>query len=157
MDGYSLADLVEMTGAKRRSIQLWADAGVIQADRSTERAGTGVHRRFSRAEAIVACIIHPFADRQIAIGELLSISGMIRASILTRPEIYEAAIAGEGETIFTYEGHKRDKRRGTWPADAPDWIFQYTVMQRDNFASRTTSWPDVMVAIRLETYLAGLR
>jgi hypothetical protein len=156
MDSYSLGDLVEITGAKRRSIQLWADAGVIQAERATERAGTGVHRRFSRTEAIVACVIHPFAERQIAIGELLSISALIRSSVQMNPDPYDAAILGEGETIFAYERHK--KRKGArWPADAPEWISQFTIGPREVFVTRTKSWPDMVMAIRLETYLAGLR
>src|SRR5215208_916304 len=78
VDSYTLADLERVTSAKRRSLQLWADAKVIMADRSTDRAGTGTHRRFSRKEAIVACIVHAFALHQVAIGELLYISLLVR-------------------------------------------------------------------------------
>ena len=45
MDTYTLADLERVTGAKRRSLQLWADAEVIQAD-PRRRAGTGTHGGF---------------------------------------------------------------------------------------------------------------
>ena len=78
MDSYTLADLERVTGAKRRSLQLWADAGVIQAEQGTNRAGTGRHRRFSREQAIVACIVRGFAERQMAIGELVTIAERIR-------------------------------------------------------------------------------
>ena len=78
MDSYTLADLERVTGAKRRSLQLWADAGVIEPERGTNRAGTGTHRQFSRKQAIVACIIRGFAERQMAIGELLSIADEMR-------------------------------------------------------------------------------
>ncbi|WP_156795703.1 hypothetical protein [Bradyrhizobium icense] len=156
MESYSLGDLVNITGAKRRSIQLWADAGVIQAERGTERAGTGTHRRFSRREAIVACVIHPFAERQISIGELLSISAIIRASLLTTPEQFELAIAGGHETIFAYEGRLM-RGKANWPADAPEWSYTYTIGQRETFAKRDTTWPDVVMAIRLETYLSKLQ
>jgi hypothetical protein len=78
VDTYTLADLERVTGAKRRSLQLWADAGVIEAERGTDRAGSGRHRLFPRKQAIVACIIRGFAERQMAIGELLSIADEIR-------------------------------------------------------------------------------
>jgi len=98
VDTYSLADLTRITGAKRRSVQLWAEAGVIKADPFTERAGTGTHRRFSRDEAVIACLVHPWAMRQIAIGELLNVSAAIRRHLQESPvsrEIVEDAIAGK--------------------------------------------------------------
>jgi hypothetical protein len=146
-DSYSLGDLTAITGAKRRSIQLWADRGVIEAFASTANAGTGIHRAFSRREVIIACVIHPFAERQIAIGELLAISGLVRQSIRMTPEPYEAAIAGAGDTIFAYERHLKDGK----------WIKQYTIMPREQFARRGRSWPDMIMAIRLETYLGKLK
>jgi hypothetical protein len=75
---YTLADLTQITGAKRRSVQLWAEAGVIQAAPASERAGSGVHREFSRREAIVACIVAAFAFTGIPIGRLLQISKATR-------------------------------------------------------------------------------
>jgi hypothetical protein len=93
---YSLADLEKATGAKRRSIQLWADAGVIRAYPRTDRRGTGTHRRFSRDEAIMACIIKGLADRQRPIGELLRLSTSIRAFLNSGADrkLLEAAIGG---------------------------------------------------------------
>jgi hypothetical protein len=80
MTDYTLSDLARATGAKPRSIQLWADAGVIKADASTERSGSGTHRRFGRQEAIVACIVAPFAEQKVAIGGLIQIAQGIRGS-----------------------------------------------------------------------------
>jgi hypothetical protein len=79
---YTLADLARVTGAKRRSLQLWADAGVIVPEKSTDRGGSGTHRRFSRKEAVIACIVHAFALHQIAIGELQLISTAMRGFFL---------------------------------------------------------------------------
>jgi hypothetical protein len=155
-DSYSLGELVKLTGAKLRSLQLWAKGNVIHAERGTEGAGTGTHRRFSRREAIVACVIHPFAQRQISIKELESIAATIRAAILTVPEQFELAIAGGHETIFAFEGRLM-RGKPNWPAEAPDWSYTYTIGPRESLTSRTTTWPDVMIAIRLETYLAKLR
>jgi DNA-binding transcriptional MerR regulator len=125
---YALADLARVTGAKRRSLQLWADAGVIRAEKSTDRGGSGTHRRFSRDEAIIAGIIHAFALHQIAIGELLEIAGVVRTFLKTRiivfyppettttrlpreiterenvyQEIIESAINGDGDGALVYE------------------------------------------------------
>jgi hypothetical protein len=134
---YTLADLARVTGAKRRSLQLWADAKIIAANRGTDRAGTGTHRRFSRKEAIIACIIHAFALHQIAIGELQHIARVVRFFIqigegrrerdpddtvwvdIVYPtggrkdasfrKILESAIKGEGDGTLVYESWRDEK------------------------------------------------
>lgn len=123
MDSYTLADLARVTGAKRRSLQLWADAGAIMADQSTDRAGTGTHRRFPRDEAIIACVVHAFALHQIAIGELLRIAAMVRFWIRNNAryvedkprDILEMSIKGEGNALLLYESWRDDslKKRPT--------------------------------------------
>lgn len=75
---FTLADLTKLTGVKRRTVQLWAEAGVIEAMPETERAGTGVHRRFSRQEAMIACVIAPLSLFQISIGALKGIAEYTR-------------------------------------------------------------------------------
>lgn len=90
---YSLADLAKITGAKPRSIQLWADAGVIQPIKGTERGGSGKHRQFSRHEAMIACIIAPFAARKMAIGGLLALSRKMRAYV--RGSSHTAKLMGD--------------------------------------------------------------
>ena len=75
---YSLADVVRMSGGKRRSVQLWAEAGAIRALSRTDRRGTGTHRRFSRDEVIIACCINSLARRQVGIGELARIGKALR-------------------------------------------------------------------------------
>lgn len=107
---YSLADLERISGAKRRSIQLWADAGVIEANPITDRAGTGTHRRFSRKEAIITCVIRAFASHQIAIGELIEISKNLRSFIKTGfgGQVVEDAIRGEGNWGLIYQSWRGD-------------------------------------------------
>jgi DNA-binding transcriptional MerR regulator len=78
MTEYTLSELAKITGAKPRSIQLWADAGIIKAAAATERAGSGTHRRFDRQEAVIACVLTPFADQKIAIGGLSQIAHWLR-------------------------------------------------------------------------------
>jgi hypothetical protein len=75
---YSLADVVRMSGGKRRSVQLWAEAGAIRAFSRTDKRGTGTHRRFSRDEVIIACCLNGLARRQVGVGELLRIGKGIR-------------------------------------------------------------------------------
>ncbi|WP_407146353.1 hypothetical protein [Bradyrhizobium sp. ORS 86] len=155
MDSYSLGDLVEITGAKRRSIQLWADAGVIKAERATHRAGTGTHRRFSRGEAIIACLIRPFAEHQIAIGELEKISASLRSSLDSNTKIFASAIGGDGDTMLVCESWDakgdREYRCGIaqTPVDPRGSQKVYFLHHRK---------PNSMVmAIRLETYLGKLK
>jgi hypothetical protein len=75
---YSLADVVNISGGKRRSVQLWAEAGAIRAFSRTDRRGTGTHRRFSRDEVIIACCLNGLARRQVGIGELARIGKALR-------------------------------------------------------------------------------
>jgi hypothetical protein len=78
MQEYSLADLTKLTGAKRRTVQLWAEAGAIIADPGTDRAGTGTHRKFSRQEAIISLVIDPLARLHVSIGDLLKVASSVR-------------------------------------------------------------------------------
>jgi hypothetical protein len=78
MEDYSLADVVEVTGGKRRSVQLWAEAGAVRAYSATDKRGTGTHRRFSRDEVIITCCLNGLARRQVGIGELIRIGRGLR-------------------------------------------------------------------------------
>jgi hypothetical protein len=143
---FTLADLVEITGAKRRSIQLWADAGVIVADRQTDRAGTGTHRRFGRDEAIVACVVHAFALHQVAIGELLVISSAVRNwmnSPSLRRLIIDQSVEGTGGWSLLYETCKGRRPVCSAFQGKPD--FKY-LDQAEGFAA----------IISLKTYLSRI-
>jgi hypothetical protein len=147
---YSLADLVEITGAKPRSLQIWAERGVIQPIKSTSGAGTGHHRLFSRAEAIIACIIHPFAMRQMAIGELLDLSGAIRQHYAKRPDIYEKARGGgDASTLLSVE---------IWYEDAKETKMGrlLSVYQGSTTFKNSRKPGAIVMIIRLETHLAKL-
>lgn len=45
----TLSDLVEVAGLKRRSVQNWADLGLLDCDPMTVRHGTGVHKKFDQS------------------------------------------------------------------------------------------------------------
>src|SRR5690349_8857885 len=99
---FTLSDLARITGAKPRSIQLWADAGVIRPAKSTQRAGSGTHRVFDRTEAMVACVIAFFAGRKVSIGGLVQVASQVRALAklpgLSRGQVdvLETAASGKG-------------------------------------------------------------
>jgi DNA-binding transcriptional MerR regulator len=98
---YTLADLTRMAGIKRRTIQLWAEGGVLIAESATERQGSGVHRTFSRDEAIICLILSRFAQWNMSIGRLEKIAIALREYFLQNPESragIEQCIRGE-ETI----------------------------------------------------------
>src|SRR3984885_2906215 len=94
---YSLADVVKMSGGKRRSVQLWAEAGAIQAFSRTDKRGTGTHRRFSRDEVVIACCLNSLARRQVGIGELIRIGKGLRRflNIENSRKDIENAISGK--------------------------------------------------------------
>jgi hypothetical protein len=153
-DTYSLRDLVEVTGAKPRSLQLWADRKVIHAVADTDDAGSGVHRRFSRDEAIIACMVHAFALRQISIGELKVIAQIFRSALRiprTRAKVIDA-VQGKGDTFFTYQ----------WAGgeDAKESMLSFNISDEEitSRAFKFLKEPEsMMMAIRLETYLSKLK
>jgi hypothetical protein len=161
VDEYSLADLVEITGAKRRSLQIWADRGVIQPIKSTINAGTGVHRLFSRTEAIIACIIHPFALRQIAVGELHQIAAIVRSALVHRDaewdrkslaEVLEEMIAGDLKGDLMLVVYSRHNERGGPPSHF------LRIGGDEEFDLNRMSKPGALcMAIQLRNYLAKLK
>ena len=146
-DTYSLADLVEVTGANRRSVQIWAERSVLQALVGTEAAGTGVHRRFTRDEAIIACVVHAFAMRHIAIGGLLEISAAVRSFIGSDGSLVYAAIGGSGHTLLNYETwYSKGKLRSEISMGTGGRIL----------ANHSGEPGQMSMVIRLETYLSKL-
>jgi hypothetical protein len=77
----TLADIVKATGSKPRTVQLWADAGVIVPEPGSDREGSGRHRQFSKREVAIACIVAPFAVEKVAIGGLKAIALELRRSV----------------------------------------------------------------------------
>ena len=112
-DQLTLADLVKAIGAKRRTVQLWAEAGVLVADPRSERAGSGTHRLFNVDEVVIGCVINAFALNEMPIGKLLMHSKLLRTDLSVpgiRREVSKAirnetrvylALAGDGTIIFT--------------------------------------------------------
>jgi hypothetical protein len=95
----TLSEISKATAAKPRTVQLWADAGVIVAEPGTDREGSGKHREFSKGEAVIACIVAPFAADKMAIGGLRDIARVVRSGgANTKP--FDNAINGIGNNFL---------------------------------------------------------
>src|SRR5262249_11177957 len=133
---YTVADVIEATGLKRRTVQFWADKGVIQATSATQEGGQGVHRSFTRNELVIACLLHPLSlgwpkDQTRSLGELKEVAKtlrhLVRASV-TRDD-FNGAIAGKGRfyLILTWIFGGGIE---TWVGDAKDHNSFPGVMER---------------------------
>lgn len=98
---FTLSGIAEATRQSKRTVQLWADAGVIKAKPSTMLAGSGVHRRFGRNELIIACVVSPFAKQKVSIGGLDTISVVTRSLLTTsHRRTFERGINQEGQNYL---------------------------------------------------------
>ncbi len=170
---YTLADLVKITGARRRTLQLWAEGRVLEALPTTERQGTGTHRRFDRNEAIVACLLHGFARKmQMPIGVLLRISELLRRMAHKKDlsETIERAIQGnrvwlslrgdgaprfvvkfaDGSTDESFHLILNDFEWETEEETIKDSIYQNTLEAADTFGG-------FLLTIGMHSHLEGLR
>ena len=104
---YTVADIIKATGAKRRTVQFWADKGIIRPTRATQEGGHGVHRSFTRDELIIACLIHPVSlgwrgDQTRSLGEMKELATALRHLLkqsVTRDD-FDDATAGKGQFYF---------------------------------------------------------
>ena len=80
---YRLSTVADIAKAKRRSVQIWAEAGALQASEETEREGSGVHRLFPESELKIAWAIARVAECGVDIGRLLVFSSALRRVIAT--------------------------------------------------------------------------
>jgi hypothetical protein len=118
----ALSDIARVTGAKPRSVQLWADAGVLVADVGTDHEGPGTHREFSRDEVVIACIIAPFAADKVAIGGLLNLAHGIRHAQSKFPVHFEEAIGGKGEVILAISKRRFDPETKLRHSERPEYM-----------------------------------
>jgi hypothetical protein len=115
LEEFTLSTLAEITRMPKRSLQLWADAGVIKANPSTMREGSGVHRKFKREEAIVACIVAPFAKQKMAIGALEQVGDAVRRYLRLPRQIdgvRRAAANDDGKNYYLVVNWIADKSGG---------------------------------------------
>ena len=103
---YELSDIVRITGAKRRTVQFWAESGALKGNPITERAGSGVHRTFSQDEVLIACILNGFARKGIAIGWIIQSAEIVRR-VIEAPfnrNVISHALHGSGMNLLITDG-----------------------------------------------------
>lgn len=79
---YTLSEVAAAIGANRRSLQIWTDAGVLHPEPGTNRAGTGIHRKYRYPEIEIAAICAEAQKFGAGIGMLLAISERWRKRIV---------------------------------------------------------------------------
>jgi DNA-binding transcriptional MerR regulator len=116
--GYSISDIAAATALPKRTIQFWADKGVLKASALTSDAGKGTHRSFSADELVIACLVHPLSlghrgNQVRSIGELKEISKNLRSLVKGQAtkDYFQEAMAGKNTCFLTLiwlfgkEGH----------------------------------------------------
>ncbi len=112
---YTVAELAKALQVKPRTIQLWADFGILEPIGGTQGAGTGVHRRFDTAEARVAAVLVHLASNGVPRGVLKQTAERFRDALSpSRPksgllaparrlrEAAERAVQGRGLNFLHY-------------------------------------------------------
>jgi hypothetical protein len=144
---FSLAHIAAASGLKPRTVQNLAAAGAWRAIAGTDREGTGVRRRFSLDEVIIAAFLAPLADLQMSIGALLHVAGNIRGHMEMLMPKFEAAMTQEscGDVLLI---------RWSYPDEDGDMIIMgCTVKSAPHLAE-----PDeVTFQIPLHSALAGIQ
>ena len=107
----SLSEVTRLTGAKSRSIQLWADAGILQPHEETRGAGTGTHRLFPKEEVIIAALLIPLASLGVQKRWLHLFADVVRSALKDRPRLptdeeskqtIERALKGTGHNFLVF-------------------------------------------------------
>jgi DNA-binding transcriptional MerR regulator len=70
---FTISQVASALGEKVRTVQFWADSGVIRAVPESDRRGKGSARRFTETELKLARIAHRLALTNSAIGEILDV------------------------------------------------------------------------------------
>lgn len=75
---FTVSELAKVIGEKPRTIQFWAEVGVLRVASDTHRQGKGVHRRFPRGEIPYAMLAHKLASMNCPIGEIEAVVNVVR-------------------------------------------------------------------------------
>ena len=75
---FTVSEIARFIGEKPRTVQFWAEVGVLRPIEESFRKGKGVHRRFSRVEIDYANVAHLLSATNSPIGEIESVLHKIR-------------------------------------------------------------------------------
>jgi hypothetical protein len=109
---HNLSDITRITGGNRRTLQFWAEQGVLRSTRQHE--GSGIPREFDDHEIVVACIVNGLSSQGVPISKLVGAANSVREYL--RLPIYRAsfndAIEGRGINLLllaSYSGQNAQK------------------------------------------------
>ena len=83
---FMVSEIVKLTGASNRWVQRWNDIGILRAQPETEGKGTGIHRRFSMAEVLIAAPLAQLGHFGMPIGEIKKVADEIRRQVIDSSE-----------------------------------------------------------------------
>ncbi|MGO8738800.1 hypothetical protein [Rhodoblastus sp.] len=109
MESVGLSQLVEIAHSERREIQFWVETGALIPEGHTHGGGRGVHRKFSRDEVIIACILRALANSGTGIHSLKFASTALRDVYLKEkgPRSYiEKSISNKAKVYLVYSGSR---------------------------------------------------
>jgi DNA-binding transcriptional MerR regulator len=97
---HTLSDITRITGGNRRTLQFWAEQGVLRSTRQHE--GSGVPREFDDSEVVVACVVNALSSQGVPVGKLTAAADGIRRHLVPpiEREIFNDAIAGQGVNLL---------------------------------------------------------
>jgi hypothetical protein len=97
---HTLSDITRITGGNRRTVQFWAEQGVLRSTRQHE--GSGVPREFDDREVIVACVVNGLSSQGVPVGKLIAAANGVRSHLVPpiNREMFNDAIAGQGVNLL---------------------------------------------------------
>jgi hypothetical protein len=122
---YSTSDVARLSGAPLRSVRYWALTRVLEAEAESDRAGMGHHRKFSKEEVIIACIVQCFSLRGLqgpGVGPLTTIAKYLRNAILADERMLEClsgAIRNDFRVYMTVQDEGLERGYITLYSDKP--------------------------------------
>jgi MerR HTH family regulatory protein len=150
---YSLSHIAASTGLKPRTVQVWAEAGAIRPKNATDRRGTGVHRRFSFEEAMIACILAPLSKTQMSIGALIEVAGNVRSNMgLLRPGFIDALNNSTPHILVIHWFDREEEESGEGSGG-----ITCEILPPDKLAAALAPDGEIATLIQLHLVLAGLR
>jgi DNA-binding transcriptional MerR regulator len=103
---YTVSQLASAVQLDLRTVQLWADFGILLPEKGTQGAGTGVHRRFGLLEARIAALLTSFASIGVPRGMLKRLADQFREKLTEESHrlrtAVERAASSKGNNFLYY-------------------------------------------------------
>jgi hypothetical protein len=155
---HSLSDITRITGGNRRTLQFWAEQGVLRSTR--EHEGSGVPREFDDREAIVACVVNGLFSQGVPVGKLIAAAWGVREHLAVpiNREMFNDAIAGQGVNLLFLASYSPK-------SDGPKWTSEVSMFSdtrtdgtlEESIKFTMTDNLSGFVCVNLNTCLSGVQ